>query len=116
MLQALRAKWSTALALLIAVATAWMFAASRPTSPPPGSEGEIVCAREIPETPGISKQQSTSDQGTPRGDKALEATYACGIPFAQILALGDTPSGGWLVAPRSLPAGSGYPRGPPANA
>lgn len=116
MLQALRARWSTALALLIAVATAWMFAASHPTSPPPGSEGEIVCARETPETPGISKQQSTSEQGTPRGDRFLEPRYACGVPFAQILALGDTPSSAWLVAPRSLPPGSGYPRGPPADA
>ena len=116
MLQALRAKWSTALALFVAVATAWMFAASRPTSPPPGSEAEIVCAPEIPDTPGISKQQDTTERGTPRGDTALTANYACGTPFAQLLSLAVSPPGARLVVPRSVPAGTGYPRGPPVDA
>jgi hypothetical protein len=116
MLQVVRAKWSTVLALFVAVATAWMFAASRPTSPPPGSEVEIVCAPEIPDTPGISKQQDTTEQGTPRGDTALAANYACGIPFAQILRIGHVPPKACFAAPRSLPAGTGYPRGPPAHA
>lgn len=116
MLQALRARWSTALALLIAVATAWMFAASRPTSPPPGSESEIVCAHEVPVTPGISKQQDSGERGTPRGNTAIETTYACGIPFAQILVLLERPLASRHVDPRSVPASTGYPRGPPAHA
>lgn len=117
MLQELRARWSTALALLIAVATAWMFAASMPTSPPPGSEGEAVCAREIPDTPGISKQQDTTERGTPRGETAFEETCACGIRFAQILSLEeDRLLAVHSVVPRLVPAGRGYPRGPPAHA
>lgn len=116
MLQALRAKWSTVLALFVAVATAWMFAASRPTSPPQGIEGEVVCAPEVPVTPGISKQQDSTERGTPHGETALVETYACGIPFAQILSLEARPPGAYHVAPRSSPVGTGYPRGPPTHA
>jgi hypothetical protein len=116
MLQAFRAKWSTALALFVAVATAWMFVASRPTSPPPGSEAEIVCVPEIPDIPGISKQQDTTERGTPRGDTALTAKYACGTPFAQLLSLAVSPLDVHRVVPRSVPTGTGYPRGPPAHA
>lgn len=113
MLQAIRARWTTALALLIAVATAWMFAASRPTSPPPGAETEIVCAPEVPVTPGISKQQGQEDPGTPRG-AAMAADRPSGIPFAQVLLHETSPPGVVHGRPRSTPTGTGYPRGPPA--
>jgi hypothetical protein len=116
MLQVLRARWSTALALLVAVATAWMFAASHPTSPPRGSEAEIVCAPEVHDIPGISKQQDSNERGTPRGDTAFAVTYACGTPFAEILVLVERPLGVQRVAPSPLPAGTGYPRGPPTGA
>jgi hypothetical protein len=116
MLQALRARWSTALALLIAVATAWMFAASRPTSPPLGGESEIVCAHEVPVTPGISKQQDSGERGTPRGNTAIESTYACGVPFAQVLVLTGRPSGADRVDPRTASNTLNYPRGPPIRA
>jgi hypothetical protein len=114
MLQVLGAKWRTALALLIAVTTAWMFAASRPTSPPPGAETETVCAHEIPETPGISKQQDQSDQGTPHG--VAREHRSGGVPFARVLLRDLGPSGTSHRDFRSIAAGTAYPRGPPSRA
>lgn len=114
MLQALRGRWSSALALLIAVATAWMFTVSRPTSPPPGSAMEIVCTPEIPVTPGIFKQQDSSDPPPPRG--AAMATHQCCTLFQRTTQAGATPSLAAHQEIRAAPIRSGYPRGPPTRA
>jgi len=115
MLQTIRVKWTTVLALLIAVATAWMFAASHPTSPPPGSETEIVCTPEVPVTPGISEPQTQNDPGAPRG-VALAARSPSRALIERLPVVERTPVSVGHDELLTVPIGAGYPRGPPMRA
>lgn len=66
MLKELGVRWKTAVALLIAVATALLFATATPTTPAQ-SQGEAFCPPEQHDNPCISKQQS-GDPTAPRAE------------------------------------------------
>lgn len=67
MFKELGVRWKTALALLIAVATALLFATATPFTPPPQSQGEAFCPPEQHDNPCISRQQS-GDPTAPRAE------------------------------------------------
>lgn len=114
----LGARWRAALALLIAVATALLFAAVVPVTPKSAEEhGEIYCAPEVHDSPFLSRQEDPGERSAPRG-----ATDTPDLPRL---------GGLHLLAPTQLAsqtcdaehphirmrsACGVYPRGPPARA
>jgi len=110
----LGARWKTALALLIAVATALLFSTATPMTPPPQSQGEAFCPPEQHDNPCISKQES-SKPAPPRADHASTgprlADLQVALPVANVWSL---PTEHFVARTRA--AGGVYARGPPIAA
>lgn len=115
MFMELGARWKTALALLIAVATALLFSTATPMTPAPQSQGEAFCPPEQHDNPCISKQES----GKPSAPRA--ETHALTGPRLGDLLAASLMANAWPLpsrhfAVRTRSAGGVYARGPPVIA
>lgn len=115
MLKELGVKWKTALALLIAVATALLFSTATPMTPAPQSQGEAVCAPEQHDIPCISKQES-GNPTAPRAENDVGIDPRLGDLIVKLLAANI-----WTLplqdsSDRTRHAGGVYARGPPTLA